>query len=60
MNKDRELENLLYKQYEDALNREAARRQSEENARREQRERGEEIRVWAARMGSPLPRDLQE
>ncbi len=54
------LRTSFFRQYEDALNGEAARRQSEENSRREQREREEEIRVWAARTGSPLPRDLEE
>jgi hypothetical protein len=57
---DRGLEDRLFKQYEAELNGEAARRRSEENARREQWEREEEIRVWASRIGSPLPRDLEE
>ncbi len=59
-NRDREYEDLLYKQYEDELSGEAARRRSIENARRDQREREEEIRAWAEQTGSPLPRDFEE
>ncbi len=59
MRQDRGYEDRLFAEYQDELNGEAARRRSEENARLEQREREEEIRVWAARTGSPLPRDLE-
>ncbi len=60
MDKEHKLEDRLFRQYEAELDGSAARRRSEENARLEQMEREEEIRVWAARTGSPLPRDLEE
>ncbi|MDP9439923.1 MAG: hypothetical protein M3P49_14475 [Actinomycetota bacterium] len=59
MNDDRVTEDQLYRQYQDELSGEAARRRSIENARKEQREREEDWRAWAEQTGSPLPIDLQ-
>ncbi len=60
IDRDREYEERLYRRYEDELSGEAARRRSIEDARRDQREREEEIRAWAEQTGSPLPRDFEE
>ena len=60
MNRDTELEDRLFAEYEAELNGSAALRRSEAKARQEQLEREEEVRVWAERTGSPLPRDLED
>jgi hypothetical protein len=49
----------LYQGYIDELSGAAARRRAVEKAHQEQKEREEEIRLWAERTGSPLPRDLE-
>lgn len=56
---ERAVEERLYQQFLAEMSGEAARRRSIEKARLEQQEREEEIRSWAERIGSPLPRDFE-
>lgn len=59
-NQDHMSDDQLYEKYLSELNGESARRRSISDAREEQREREEEIRLWAEYTGSPLPRGLEE